>query len=50
MGRKRQSHPDDFKARLALEAARGIKTLAQLASEHRVHPTLIAQWKWSAPP
>lgn len=45
MGKKRQTHADDFKARLALEAVRGIKTLGELAAAHRVHPTVIAQWK-----
>lgn len=45
MGKKRQTHADEFKARLALEAVRGIKTLGELAAAHRVHPTVIAQWK-----
>jgi len=44
MGQKRQKHADEFKARLALEAVRGIKTLGELAAAHRVHPTVIAQW------
>jgi putative transposase len=45
MGQKRKKHADEFKARLALEAVRGIKTLGELAAAHRVHPTVIAQWK-----
>ena len=45
MGRKRTSHADEFKARLALEAVRGIRTLSELAAAHRVHPTVIGQWK-----
>lgn len=34
-----------FKAKVALEALRGEKTLAQLSSEYGVHPNLIGQWK-----
>lgn len=33
------------KATVALEAVRGEKTIAQLSSEHAVHPTQISQWK-----
>ena len=35
----------EFKARVALEAAKGAKTTAQIASEYQVHPTQISQWK-----
>jgi transposase-like protein len=35
----------DFKFQLALEAAKGNKTLGQLASESGVHPNQIGQWK-----
>jgi putative transposase len=45
MGQKRKRHADEFKARVALEAVRGIKTLSELGALHRVHPTVIAQWK-----
>lgn len=33
------------KATVALDAVRGEKTIAQLSSEHAVHPTQISQWK-----
>lgn len=33
------------KATVALEAVKGEKTIAQLSSEHAVHPTQISQWK-----
>ena len=34
-----------LKARIALEAIKGEKTLAQLSSEYGVHATQIGQWK-----
>ncbi len=34
-----------LKAKVALAAVRGVKTVSQLASEFSVHPTLIAKWK-----
>lgn len=34
-----------FKAKVALEAVKGEKTTAQIASEYGVHPNQIGQWK-----
>jgi transposase-like protein len=45
MGQKRKKHSDEFKARVAVEAVRGVKTLSELSSAHGVHPTVIAHWK-----
>jgi putative transposase len=45
MGRKRRTFTDKFKAKVALEAVKGMKTLAELATEHRVHPNQISDWK-----
>ena len=45
MGKQRQKHSDSFKAKVALEAIKGVKTLAQLSSEHRVHQSQICAWK-----
>ncbi len=45
MTRKRRRHSDEFKARVALEAVKGVKTLSELSATHGVHPTVIAQWK-----
>jgi transposase len=42
-GRKR--HSAEFKAKIALEAAKEIKTLNELASQCGVHPAQISQWK-----
>ena len=35
----------DFKARVVLEALKGEKTYARIASEYGVHPAQISQWK-----
>ena len=45
MPRPRKRHSPDVKARVALEAIRGLKTTAQLGSEFQVHPVQISQWK-----
>ncbi len=45
MKRKRRSFSDKFKAKVAIEAIKGINTLAELATEHKVHPTQISDWK-----
>lgn len=42
---KRKKHTDEFKARVALEAVKGIKTLSELSAAHGVHSTVIAHWK-----
>lgn len=45
MTEKRRRYSSDFKFRVALEAAKGQKTLNELASEHDVHPNQISTWK-----
>ena len=45
MQNKRRNHSAAFKAKVALAAARGDKTIAELASEYQIHPTQITQWK-----
>ena len=45
MAGKRRKHTDDFKARVALEAVKAVKTLAELSSAYGIHPTVIAHWK-----
>lgn len=41
----RRGHNGAFKAKVALEAIKGEKTLAQLASEFGVHANQIGQWR-----
>jgi transposase-like protein len=45
MGTVRRRHSSAFKAKVALEALKGEKTLNDLATEYGVHPVQIAQWK-----
>jgi putative transposase len=45
MAKRRRKHSDEFKARVALEAVKGVKTLSELSSTYGVHPTVIAHWK-----
>jgi len=42
---KRRQYDGVFKARVVLEALREHKTIAELASHYKVHPTVIAKWK-----
>jgi putative transposase len=42
---KRKRHNAAFKAKVALEAVKGEKTLAELATEYGVHPNQIGQWR-----
>lgn len=41
----RRNHPPAFKAKVALEAIKEQKTIAELASLYGVHPTQITKWK-----
>ena len=45
MGIKRKQHNAEFKARVAMAALSGEKTLAELSVEFGVHPTMISNWK-----
>lgn len=45
MKRKRRNHGPAFKAKVALAALRGDKTLAELAAMYDVHPNQISDWK-----
>ncbi len=43
--RPRRNHTPGFKAKVALAAMKGEKTLAELAQQFDVHPNQITQWK-----
>ncbi len=45
MGKKRVRHSAEFKAKVALESIKGLKTVNELAGQYQVHPTQISQWK-----
>ena len=43
--RARRNHTPAFKAKVALAAVKGDRTLAQLAEQFDVHPNQITSWK-----
>jgi putative transposase len=42
---KRRTHSPEFKARIAMEAISGRKTLQEIAAAHSIHPIQVSQWK-----
>ena len=42
--KQRQFHTPELKAKVGLEAIRGIKTLNEIALEFGVHPVQVGQW------
>lgn len=45
MKAKRRRHDPEFKARVALEAIKGIKTVQQIGKEFDIHPVQVSEWK-----
>ncbi len=43
--KKRKQYPKEFKARVALEAIKEAKTIAELSSEYEIHSAMITKWK-----
>ena len=43
--KKRKVHSAEFKAKVGLEAVRGVKTANEIAQLHGVHPVMVSQWK-----
>ena len=43
--KKRNTHLPEFKAKVGLEAVRGVKTVNQIAQEFGVHPVQVGLWK-----
>jgi len=44
----RKTHPPSLKAKVAVEAIRGVRTTAEIAKLFDVHPNLVANWKRQA--
>lgn len=42
---KRNTHSPEFKAKVALEAVRGVQTVNEIAQQYGVHPVQVSQWK-----
>ena len=45
MTRKRRNHSPEFKAKVALAAAKGDKTISELAQKYNLHANQITTWK-----
>ena len=48
MRKPRRNHSAAFKARVALEAIRGERTVAEIAARHEVHANQVSTWKTQA--
>ena len=44
----RRRFTGDFKAKVALEALRGDKTIQEISARHKVHPNQVSAWKRQA--
>lgn len=44
-GKKRKVHSAEFKAKVGMEAVRGMKTINEIGQQYGVHPVLVGQWK-----
>ena len=42
---KRKFHTPEFKAKVGLDALRGVKTINEIGQEYGVHPVTVGQWK-----
>ena len=45
MAKKRRTHNNQFKFKVALEASQGLKTLNEIASQYGLHPNQVSNWK-----
>jgi transposase len=43
--KKRKVHTPEFKAKVGLEALKGVKTINEIGQEYNVHPVQVGQWK-----
>ena len=45
MSKKRRQHNPEFKAKVGLEALKGIEPVHAIAAKHQIHPVQVSQWK-----
>jgi transposase len=45
MSKKRRQHNPEFKAKVGLEALKGIEPVHAIAAKHEIHPVQVSQWK-----
>lgn len=45
MKRNRNQYSEDFKAKVAIEAIKDIKTVNEIASHYQIHPNQVTTWK-----
>jgi putative transposase len=45
MGKPRRQYTEQFKFKVALEAAKGLRTTNEIASDYKVHPNQVSTWK-----
>ena len=45
MSHSKKQYSPQFKAKVALEAIEGLKTIAELSSEYNIHPNVLKKWK-----
>ena len=45
MKKQRRKHTPEFKARVALEAIKGLNTINEIAAKYEVHPVQVGTWK-----
>ena len=45
MKQSRRTFSAEFKAKVAIEAIKEVKTISELAQHYQVHPNLISLWK-----
>ena len=45
MGKQRRQFSEQFKFKVALEAAKGLRTINEIASAYDVHPNQVSSWK-----
>ena len=42
MKKQRRKHSPEFKAKVAIEAIKEVKTVSQIAQEYEIHPVMVS--------